>query len=261
MWQALRKNRKNMKKVLIMLLMVVIMTIMTACASSSVSSSTSSYKLDDIVENSVLVTTTNSEENSVTDSKTTVNSDEDNVELVEESSSYEEESYYSSWSVTLYNPGVSEESWGNIKRCIDDINNYGLVIPAGTTWSWCYTPITSEGTSLGLLTTWYPESVAYGGDGVATTAPGGGVCQVATGIMQVCRDALTDSYGNCSMVYGVNYFDHSGPVAYAVRGDEAAVNYGSCDLTIPNTYDKSMHIFGFYDEANRGTISLYCDIY
>lgn len=182
-----------------------------------------------------------------------------------------EESSYMLWSVTLYNPEVASASWENIKRCIDDINYYGLTIPAYSTWSWCNTPITYSETgdpiSLGLLTTWYPEAGAYGGNGESITAPGGGVCQVATGVMQVSREALTDEDGNCSMVYGKNYFDHSGYVAYATRGNEAAVNYGSCDLTIPNTYGEDLHISGWYDseatygQSNWGTIELYCEIY
>lgn len=121
----------------------------------------------------------------------------------------------SSVTVELYNTPAGN-SWYNIQLAAATLNGYTLY--PGETFSWEAVMGGSTEAQGYLL------SKGYSGGKVVQT-PGGGVCFVSTTLMQGAR------------AYGLDIIechDHSLPVSYASRGNEAAVSFGSADLKFAN---------------------------
>lgn len=121
-------------------------------------------------------------------------------------------------SVTLYNNPYGN-SWYNIQLAASNLNGFTLAPGELFSWEAVMGPSSVE---QGFL-----MSKGYSG-GTVVDVPGGGVCFVSTTLMQAAR-----KYG----LEIVEKHDHSLPVSYASRGNEATVSYGSADLKFRNNTD------------------------
>ena len=114
----------------------------------------------------------------------------------------------------------------------------GLIVHPGETFSWEAVMGGSTEAQGYLL------SKGYSGGKVVQT-PGGGVCFVSTTLMQGAR------------AYGLDIIechDHSLPVSYASRGNEAAVSFGSADLKFANNTGYPVQICMSTDSNTGGCI-------
>mgnify|MGYP004697907931 CR=1 FL=1 len=163
--------------------------------------------------------------------------EEQNQEIAENTIPEEEGSIEDSTSVTveLYNT-PSGNSWYNIQLAAATLNGYTLY--PGETFSWEAVMGGSTEAQGYLL------SKGYSGGKVVQT-PGGGVCFVSTTLMQGAR------------AYGLDIIechDHSLPVSYASRGNEAAVSFGSADLKFANNTGYPVQICMSTDSNTGGCI-------
>lgn len=161
---------------------------------------------------------------------------------------YEEtfEEYTSSYSSgtflssnTLYYSTPWNNSWYNICLSAQYLN--GTVLYPGDTfsWFWYMGPCDySQG---------YVDSTGYAGDQVVQT-PGGGICFTSTNLHLAARSAGMEI---------LERHDHSMPVGYAVRGDEASVDYGNWDLKFYNNTGATVVIYASTDDYGALTISFY----
>lgn len=124
-------------------------------------------------------------------------------------------------SITLCNT-PSGNSWYNIQLAAAKLN--GLQVKSGESFSWA-TYMGACGKEQGYL-----EAGVYQ-NGKPAKGYGGGVCFVSTCLMQSARAAglqIDEKH------------DHSRPVKYATRGNEASVSYGAWDMRFTNTTNSTV---------------------
>lgn len=119
-------------------------------------------------------------------------------------------------STSLSRPGVSSGSWTNIKLSCSQIN--GMIIQPGATFDW-WRDVGRCSKANG-----YVLAGAYSG-GKLIEAYGGGICFTSTALMQGARAAGLQI---------IKKYDHSLPVTYAKRGDEAAISWGTKNMVFYN---------------------------
>ena len=139
--------------------------------------------------------------------------------------------------ITLYT-STGTASWTNIKLAATKLN--GLTLTPGKVFSWAEV-MGPCGKDQG-----YVLAGAYS-NGKPSTAYGGGICFVSTCLMQAARAA------NLQIL---EKHDHSLPVKYASRGNEASVSYGSWDLKFKNTTNETL-VFTTSISSN-GALTIYC---
>lgn len=139
--------------------------------------------------------------------------------------------------ITLYT-STGTASWTNIKLAATKLNE--LTLTPGKVFSWAEV-MGPCGKDQG-----YVLAGAYS-NGKPSTAYGGGICFVSTCLMQAARAA------NLQIL---EKHDHSLPVKYASRGNEASVSYGSWDLKFKNTTNETL-VFTTSISSN-GALTIYC---
>ena len=139
--------------------------------------------------------------------------------------------------ITLYT-STGTASWTNIKLAATKLN--GLTLTPGKVFSWAEV-MGPCGKDQG-----YVLAGAYS-NGKPSTAYGGGICFVSTCLMQTARAA------NLQIL---EKHDHSLPVKYASRGNEASVSYGSWDLKFKNTTNETL-VFTTSISSN-GALTISC---
>ncbi len=139
--------------------------------------------------------------------------------------------------ITLYT-STGTASWTNIKLAATKLN--GLTLTPGKVFSWAEV-MGPCGKDQG-----YVLAGAYS-NGKPSTAYGGGICFVSTCLMQAARAA------NLQIL---EKHDHSLPVKYASRGNEASVSYGSWDLKFENTTNETL-VFTTSVSSN-GALTISC---
>ena len=139
-------------------------------------------------------------------------------------------------------------SWNNILVSSQYLN--GLTLGPGEYFSWnSYIGWMTADENINPDTGSNPYGYVSAGVYVGMTESagvGGGVCATSTALMQAAR--------NAGMTI-VEAHDHSLPVSYAARGDEAAVSYDEVDMQFVNTTGKNVV---FYITADSGMISVSC---
>lgn len=140
-------------------------------------------------------------------------------------------------SMTYNNPW--NNSWKNIVTSAQYLN--GTILYSGDTFSW-FSVMGPCDYSQG-----YIDSDGYAGNKVVQV-PGGGICFTSTNLHLCARSAGMEI---------LERHDHSMPVWYAGRGDEASVSYGSWDLRFRNNTGYNVIIYSSTDEYGNLTISMY----
>jgi len=139
--------------------------------------------------------------------------------------------------MTYNNPW--NNSWKNIVTSAQYLN--GTILYSGDTFSW-FSVMGPCDYSQG-----YIDSDGYAGNQVVQV-PGGGICFTSTNLHLCARSAGMEI---------LERHDHSMPVWYAGRGDEASVSYGSWDLRFRNNTGYNVIIYSSTDEYGNLTISMY----
>lgn len=139
--------------------------------------------------------------------------------------------------MTYNNPW--NNSWKNIVTSAQYLN--GTILYSGDTFSW-FSVMGPCDYSQG-----YIDSDGYAGNQVVQV-PGGGICFTSTNLHLCARGAGMEI---------LERHDHSMPVWYAGRGDEASVSYGSWDLKFRNNTGYDVIIYSSTDEYGNLTISMY----
>ena len=142
-------------------------------------------------------------------------------------------------SITLYNTPYGN-SWYNIQLAASKLN--GLQVKSGESFSWA-SYMGACGKEQGYL-----EAGVYQ-NGKPAKDYGGGVCFVSTCLMQSARAAGLEINEK---------HDHSNPVSYAARGDEASVSYGAWDMRFTNTTNSTV-VFSVSTSSN-GACTITCSI-
>lgn len=106
----------------------------------------------------------------------------------------------------------------NITIACNSLN--GIVVKAGEIFSFCETlgPAKPEDG--------YKKADTFDSEGNTIQAYGGGKCQVST--------TLYNAVLSCPGLTVVERHEHSGPVYYVPKGQDACVAYGSCDFKFRN---------------------------
>lgn len=190
------------------------------------------------------------------------NADEDDVILIDQFINIPNYGYYDDTSdytpavvETTYSPQYSagtclayqsmtysntwNNSWKNIVTSAQYLN--GTILYPGDTFSW-FSVMGPCDYSQG-----YIDSDGYAGNQVVQV-PGGGICFTSTNLHLCARSAGMEI---------LERHDHSMPVWYAGRGDEASVSYGSWDLRFKNNTGNTVIIYSSTDEYGNLTISMY----
>ena len=139
--------------------------------------------------------------------------------------------------MTYNNPW--NNSWKNIVTSAQYLN--GTILYSGDTFSW-FSVMGPCDYSQG-----YIDSDGYEGNKVVQV-PGGGICFTSTNLHLCARSAGMEI---------LERHDHSMPVWYAGRGDEASVSYGAWDLRFRNNTGCDIIIYSSTDEYGNLTISMY----
>lgn len=143
-------------------------------------------------------------------------------------------------SKTLYNV-PNGNSWYNIQKSANAIN--GIVLDSGETFSW-FLYVGACGENDGYL-----SADAYNENGEKVKDYGGGICFTSTTLMQTAREAGMQI---------IEKHDHSKPVAYAKRGDEASINFNNWDLKFVN---KTGYTVKFIATTNSsGALTITCSV-
>ena len=147
--------------------------------------------------------------------------------------------------VTLYTNTVGTNSWVNICLSAERLN--GMTLKPGESFSWFTYP--------GLGPCGKDEGFALAGSyngSVLSQAYGGGICFTATALYQCARAAGIPKEK-------IEHYDHSGPVTYAERGEEAAINWGTKNLSFPNTTGYTI-VFYTQSNAKNGSLTITCKV-
>lgn len=150
---------------------------------------------------------------------------------------------YISGTCIAYQSMTYSNTWNNSWKNIVTSATYldGTVLAPGETFSW-FSVMGPCDYSQG-----YIDSDGYEGNKVVQV-PGGGICFTSTNLHMCARSAGMDI---------VERHDHSMPVWYAARGDEATVSYGSYDLKFTNTTGYTVIFYASTDANGNLTISCY----
>lgn len=144
-----------------------------------------------------------------------------------------------SFSVTLCT-STGTNSWYNIQLAAETLD--GMTLNPGKSFSWhSYMGWCNKEKG-------YKESTIYM-NGKVSKASGGGICFVSTTLMQAARGAgcvITEKH------------DHSLPVKYAGRGNEAAVSWGGKNLRFYNPSSTTTLKFSVSTNGNTGACTITC---
>lgn len=144
-----------------------------------------------------------------------------------------------SFSVTLCT-STGTNSWYNIQLAAETLD--GMTLNPGQSFSWhSYMGWCNKDKG-------YKESTIYM-NGEVSKASGGGICFVSTTLMQAARGAgcvITEKH------------DHSLPVKYAGRGNEAAVSWGGKNLRFYNPSSTTTLKFSVSTNGNTGACTITC---
>jgi len=130
----------------------------------------------------------------------------------------------------------------NINLACNSLNGY--IVKPGETFSFCNIlgPATPEDG--------YKKANAFDADGNTIQAYGGGKCQVSS--------TLYNAVAQAPGLTVLERHDHSAPVYYVELGQDACVNYGTCDFKFrnDNNYDIKLYFSNTEDSVNVSIVKI-----